>query len=183
MQSRRETGCDLVKPRLHFSLSLAIFGKNYSLNPANIERFKSERLLGIPRIIIISVPTIRNDDVSHASVPCRRGTSDSTIPRICLISVPTMRTNAVSHASVSCRRGTSASTIPNELWLSITTIDPMTSEHAPIGFLKEHLLPNILRKLLRKRVSRCSERIWTIGSFAYSQSASRRTTCFQNFAT
>ena len=121
IQSRRETGCDLVKPRLHFSLSLAIFSKSYRFNLANIERFTSECLLGIPRIILTSVPTTRTDAVSHASVACRRGTSASNIPRIFLISVPTIKTDAVSHASVACRRGTSASRISNELGLSIPT--------------------------------------------------------------
>ena len=119
--------------RRHGAVSLAIFSEKCRLNPANIERFTSECLLGIPRIILISVPTTRTDTVSHASFACRRGTSASNIPRIFLISVPTIKTDAVSHASVACRRGTSASRISNELRVSIPT-------RIVEG---EHLLPNI----------------------------------------
>ena len=63
--------------RRHGAVSLAIFSEKCRLNPANIERFTSECVLGIPRIILISIPTTRTDTVSHASVACRRGTSAS----------------------------------------------------------------------------------------------------------
>ena len=63
--------------RRHGAVSLAIFSEKCRLNSANIERFTSECVLGIPRIILISIPTTRTDTVSHASVACRRGTSAS----------------------------------------------------------------------------------------------------------